>query len=208
MITIKEVGELFVAALEAYEVSLTENEDGRLESLNSEDDVTDHLREKFRTHPHFTILPKGHNRAFGDMDIEIEGQVYPVNVKMVAETSRTYNGGGPKVFNYVLRGKKSSSGWDHMVRDLVENPPTKIDSDYYYLVYYKRSQKKPQFVALTEIAKESIVANPANPIQLKQNLMTVKRNDKEKASFMMGLINEILYKRAKPYLRLEGLPLK
>tara|TARA_R110000824_G_scaffold220251_1_gene407356 strand:+ start:2989 stop:3609 length:621 start_codon:yes stop_codon:yes gene_type:complete len=204
MITIKEVGELFVAALKTYDVTLTEDADGRLESLKSEDDVTDHLREKFRSHPGFTILPKGHNRAFGDMDIEIEGQIYPINVKMVAESTGTYNGGGPKVFNYVLRGKKSSSGWDRMVKELVENPPTKIDGDYYYLVYYKRSQKKPQFVALTEIAKESITANPANPIQLKQNLLTVERNETEKISFMMGLMAEILYKKAKPYLRLEG----
>jgi hypothetical protein len=139
------------------------------------------------------------------MDIEINGRVYPINIKMVAPTTGTYNGGGPKVFNYVLQGKKSSSGWDRMVKELAENPPDKIDSDYYYLVYYKRSQKKPQFVSLTEIAWESIVANPANPIQLKQNLTTVRRSDKEKVSFMMTLMKEILYKKAKPYLRLEGM---
>jgi hypothetical protein len=205
MITIKEVGELFVEELKTYEAILTENEDGRLESLNSEDDVTNHLRKTFGSHSGFTILSKGHNRAFGDMDIEINGRVYPINIKMVAPTTGTYNGGGPKVFNYVLQGKKSSSGWDRMVKELAENPPDKIDSDYYYLVYYKRSQKKPQFVSLTEIAWESIVANPANPIQLKQNLTTVRRSDKEKVSFMMTLMKEILYKKAKPYLRLEGM---
>jgi|TARA_Y100000310_G_scaffold343950_1_gene454111 hypothetical protein len=205
MITIKEVGELFVEELKTYEAILTENEDGRLESLNSEDDVTNHLRKTFGSHSGFTILSKGHNRAFGDMDIEINGRVYPINIKMVAPTTGTYNGGGPKVFNYVLQGKKSSSGWDRMVKELAENPPDKIDSDYYYLVYYKRSQKKPQFVSLTEIAWESIVANPANPIQLKQNLTTVRRSDKEKVSFMMMLMKEILYKKAKPYLRLEGM---
>lgn len=205
MITITEVGELFVATLETYDVILTEDADGRLESLNSEDDVTDHLREQFGSHPDFTILPKGHNRAFGDMDIEINGRVYPINIKMVAPTTGTYNGGGPKVFNYVLLGKKSTSGWDRMVEELAENPPDKIHSDYYYLVYYKRSQKKPQFVSLTEIAGESVVANPSNPIQLKQNLTTVRRSEKEKVSFMMMLMKEILYKKAKPYLRLEGM---
>lgn len=205
MITIEEVGELFVEELGTYEVSLTENEDGRLESLNSEDDVTDHLRKTFANHPDFIILPKGHNRAFGDMDIEIDELVYPINVKMVAPTTGTYNGGGPKVFNYVLQGKKSSSGWDRMVKELAENPPETIHGDYYYLVYYKRSQKKPQFVSLTEIAWESIVSNPSNPIQLKQSLTTVVRSDEERVTFMMKLMKDILYKKAKPYLRLEGI---
>lgn len=203
--TIEEVGELFVDELNTYDVILTENEDGRLESLNSEDDVTDHLRQKFKNHPGFAILPKEDNRAFGDMDVKIGTVIYPINVKMVAETTRTYNGGGPKVFNYVLRGQKSSSGWDRMVEALQKKPPSQIDSDYYYLVYYKRSEKSPQFVALTEIARESIVANPANPIQLRQELKTVTRSDKEKVRFMEDLMREILYKRAKAYLRLEGM---
>ena len=205
MTTIREVGKLLVEELRTYEANLTENEDGRLESLNSEDDITNHLRKTFGNHPDFTILPKGHNRAFGDMDIEIDGCEYPINVKMVAPTTGTYNGGGPKVFNYVLRGKKFSSGWDRMVKELAENLPGKIHSDYYYLVYYKRSQKEPQFVSLTEIAWESIVANPSNPIQLRQNLTTIERSDEEKVVFMMKLMKDILYKKAQPYLRLEGI---
>tara|TARA_Y100001973_G_C5172816_1_gene320097 strand:+ start:52 stop:672 length:621 start_codon:yes stop_codon:yes gene_type:complete len=205
MITIREVGKLLVEELRTYEANLTENEDGRLESLNSEDDITNHLRKTFGNHPDFIILPKGHNRAFGDMDIEIDGCEYPINVKMVAPTTGTYNGGGPKVFNYVLRGKKFSSGWDRMVKELAENLPGKIHSDYYYLVYYKRSQKEPQFVSLTEISWESIVANPSNPIQLRQNLTTIERSDEEKVVFMMKLMKDILYKKAKPYLRLEGI---
>jgi len=205
MTTIREVGKLLVEELRTYEANLTENEDGRLESLNSEDDITNHLRKTFGNHPDFIILPKGHNRAFGDMDIEIDGCEYPINVKMVAPTTGTYNGGGPKVFNYVLRGKKFSSGWDRMVKELAENLPGKIHSDYYYLVYYKRSQKEPQFVSLTEIAWESIVANPSNPIQLRQNLTTIERSDEEKVVFMMKLMKDILYKKAKPYLRLEGI---
>lgn len=205
MITIREVGKLLAEELRTYEANLTENEDGRLESLNSEDDITNHLRKTFGNHPDFIILPKGHNRSFGDMDIEIDGCEYPINVKMVAPTTRTYNGGGPKVFNYVLCGKKFSSGWDRMVKELAENLPGKIHSDYYYLVYYKRSQKEPQFVSLTEIAWESIVANPSNPIQLKQNLTTIERSDAEKVVFMMKLMKDILYKKAKPYLRLEGI---
>ena len=45
---IKELGEKFVTHLHNTEINLTENGDGRLESLNSEDDITDSLRENFK----------------------------------------------------------------------------------------------------------------------------------------------------------------
>ena len=41
---IKEVGKLFVESLNDITIKLEENDDGRLESLNSEDFVTDFLR--------------------------------------------------------------------------------------------------------------------------------------------------------------------
>ena len=39
---IKEVGKLFVESLNDITIKLEENDDGRLESLNSEDNVTDY----------------------------------------------------------------------------------------------------------------------------------------------------------------------
>ena len=64
---IKELGEKFVTHLHNTEINLTENGDGRLESLNSEDDITDSLRENFKD---VNFLEKGHNRSFGDIDVE------------------------------------------------------------------------------------------------------------------------------------------
>tara|TARA_B100000287_G_C20325225_1_gene659476 strand:- start:34 stop:639 length:606 start_codon:yes stop_codon:yes gene_type:complete len=197
---IHQLGEEFCDFLHKQNVTLTENNDGRLESLNSEDAVTDLLRENFTD---VNFLDKGHNRSFGDIDIEIDGKVYPVNVKMVDEKTGTYNGGGPKVFNYVLFGKKDT-GWKRLVNDIKENRPTKIHSEYFYLVYYKRSNKKPQFVSLTDIDNGSIVTNPSNPIQLKQNLTTTDRDEKGKVDFMVGLLTDVLYKRAQPYLELSN----
>ena len=198
---IKELGEKFVTHLHNTEINLTENGDGRLESLNSEDDVTDSLRENFKG---VNFLEKGHNRSFGDIDVEIDGVVYPINIKMVDEKTGTYNGGGPKVFNYVLFGKKDTN-WKRLVKSIKENRPTKVHSEYFYLVYYKRSNKKPQFVSLTDIDRNSIVTNPSNPIQLKQNLNSVDRTESGKVDFMIELFNEVLYKRAEPYMLLQDM---
>lgn len=197
---INELGQKFCDYLHNENISLTENSDGRLESLNSEDDITNRLREQF---PDVKFLPKGHNRSFGDIDVEIDGVVYPINVKMVDEKTGTYNGGGPKVWNYVLFGDRDTN-WKRLVTKIKNEKPTKIHSEYFYLVYYKRSDKKPQFVSLTDIHSDSIVTNPSNPIQLKQSLEVVERTESEKVSFMIGLLKEVLFKRATPYLIMEN----
>ena len=198
---IKELGEKFVTHLHNTEINLTENGDGRLESLNSEDDITDSLRENFKD---VNFLEKGHNRSFGDIDVEIDGVIYSINVKMIDETTGSYNGGGPKVFNYVLFGGKQTT-WKNLVKRVIENKPTTIHSEYFYLVYYKRSDKKPQFISLTDIHRDSIVTNPTNPIQLKQNLKYIERTESEKVDFMIELFNEVLYKRAEPYMLLQDM---
>jgi hypothetical protein len=205
---IKELGEKFATHLHNTEINLTENGDGRLESLNSEDDVTDSLRENFKD---VIFLEKGHNRSFGDIDVEIDEGVFPptgiqtifpINIKMIDETTGSYNGGGPKVFNYVLFGGKQTT-WKDLVKRVKENKPTTIHSEYFYLVYYKRSNKKPQFISLTDIHRDSIVTNPTNPIQLKQNLKYIERTESEKVDFMLELLEEVLYKRAEPYMLLK-----
>lgn len=198
---ISQVGKMFVDALKNHKVELKENDDGRLESLNSEDNVTDYLREKFADK--ITFLPKGHNRDFGDITVVIDGIEYPINVKMVGEGS-SYNAGGPKLFNYVLFNK-STGTWKAIVKNIKDKQPTTIENEYYYLVVYKRTNKTPQFFGLCEVADESIITNPANPIQFKYNLKAKKRTDKEKCSFMLKLLKDVLHKKAEPYMMLQGL---
>lgn len=55
------------------------------------------------------------------------------------------------------------------------------------------------------MADESIITNPANPIQFKYNLKAKKRTDKEKCSFMLKLLKDVLHKKAEPYMMLQGL---
>ena len=197
---IKEVGKLFVESLNDITIKLEENDDGRLESLNSEDFVTDFLREKFADQ--ITFLPKGHNRDFGDVTVVLGEKEYPINVKMVGE-GNSYNAGGPKLFNYTLFNK-TTGHWKPIVKDILDKQPTTIENDYYYLIVYKRTDKTPQFFGLCEVADESIITNPANPIQFKYNLRVKTRSDEEKCSFIIKLFKEVLRKKAEPYLMLEG----
>ena len=206
---IKELGEKFVTHLHNTEINLIENGDGRLESLDSEPSITDTLRENFKD-VHF--LDKDHNRSFGDIDVEDEEEVFPptgiqtifpINVKMINETTGTYNGGGVKVFNYVLFGG-GDTNFPVVAKKIRDNRPTKILNEYFYLVYYKRSNKKPQFVSFTDIDRDSIVTNPSNPLQIKQNLKTVERTESEKVDFMLELFYEICEKKAKAHMILKG----
>lgn len=200
MHSIRDIGKKFSEYLDSVDVNLTEDDDGRLESLNSEDAITDALRENF---PDVNFLEKGHNRSFGDIDIEIDGRIYSINVKIVSEKTGTYNAGGPKVFNYILFGK-TNTGWNSLVKRVLADKPSDIHSEYFYLVYYKRCDKSTQFISLTDVDDKSIVTNPSNPIQLKQNLLITNRTPQEKVDFIVGLLVEVLKKRANPYLLLTG----
>tara|TARA_Y100000310_G_C20622988_1_gene784339 strand:+ start:105 stop:710 length:606 start_codon:yes stop_codon:yes gene_type:complete len=198
---IKEAGQKFVDALVDVDIKLEENEDGRLESQGSENFVTDYLRSKFADQ--ITFLPKGHNRDFGDITIVLGGKEYPINIKMVGQ-GNSYNAGGPKLFNYILFDKTTSQ-WQPIVKNVLKEKPTTIKNDYYYLIIYKRSDKKSQFFGLAEVDNDSVITNPSNPIQFKYNLKTVTRSQKEKANFILKLFKEILQKKAEPYLMLEGI---
>jgi len=91
------------------------------------------------------------------------------------------------------------------VKQLSAARPKRILNEYFYLVMYKRSNRAPVFVSLTDIAPSSIVTNPSNPIQLKRELEITPRSEEEKASFILGLFEDVLRKRAAPYLALKGL---
>tara|TARA_B100000073_G_scaffold267591_1_gene227180 strand:- start:210 stop:854 length:645 start_codon:yes stop_codon:yes gene_type:complete len=199
--TMMQIGNNFANHLDKSTITLSENSDGRIVSLNSEDTLTNALREEFSHEVAF--LPKGDNRSFGDIDVLLDRMVESMNVKMVDPATDRYNAGGPKVFNYVLYGGGNTT-WNGLVKKVKENPPEKIQKEYYYLIYYKNSRKKSQFVSLTDICRDSITTNPSNPLQIKQQLRTVGRTEEEKLQFVLELMEEVLYKRAKPYFDLKS----
>mgnify|MGYP003112929983 CR=1 FL=1 len=203
---IQKIGQAFASFLDDHreEIHLKSNADGRLESLESEDSIRDLLIKNFSDKINF--LEKDHNRSFGDMDIELDGVVYPINIKMVDPIkSGTYNGGGVKVINHMLFGLKDSN-FSRVAKRIKSQSASMVSlkDDYYYLVFFKRSEMTTKFAALSELSPSSVVTNPSNPIQLKTNLETVARTESEKVEFIIGLFREVCLKKAQAYLILEG----
>jgi len=210
LLKVRKTGKDFCSFLDSQTIILNSNPDGRLESLNSEDSVTNALREGFPTVP---FLPKEENRSFGDIDIKYDESVFPptgqqlhfpINVKMVNETTSTYNAGGVKLFHYLLYGG-GEIGFTALARKILKTPPTELAREYSYLTYYKKSMKKSDFFFLSDVSRDSITTNPSNPLQLRQNIVLVDRTPEEKLRFVLDLFEEVCYKRALPYLKLAGL---
>lgn len=196
-----DIGYTLCEAIDSTKIKLSGEDDGRTESMNSEHEITNCIRDKCSQ---FEFLPKGHNRAFGDITALIDDIEYPINVKMIdCSKSGQYNGGGPSVFNYVLFGKKNTH-WDALQKRIKENKPLICKKKYYYLIYFKNSDKKSIFCSLGDIARESIQINPSNPIQLRKDIKLVKRTPEEEAKFIIELFEEVLFKRAEPYLKYTG----
>jgi hypothetical protein len=203
---IRKIGQAFASFLDSHrdKIKLTGNEDGRLESLDSEDSVRQLLIDNFSDKVNF--LEKDHNRSFGDIDIVLDGVIYPINIKMVDPAkSSTYNGGGVKVINHALFGLKDSN-FSRVAKRIRAQSASMVSlkDDYYYLVFFKRSQMSTKFAALSELSPSSVVTNPSNPIQLKTNIETVERTDPEKIDFIISLFREVCFKKAQAYLILEG----
>ena len=201
---IQQLGNLICKFLDSIKIPLTGEEDGRLESLNSENEITNRIRLQF---PDVQFLEKGCNREFGDITAVINGQEFPINVKMVnPEKSGTFNGGGPKTFNYVLFGETKQIFWNKLAKKIVENQNERQYTihPYYYLIYYKNSTKKTMFCSLTDVSHESIVTNPSNPLQLKKEIKPVERTEEEKIQFITSLFKECARKRAEAYLILTN----
>jgi len=198
---LKILGQAICNYLDSTKIPLTGDEDGRLESLRCEEEVTNRLRQHFSR---ISFLEKECNRAFGDITPVIDGVEYPINVKMVNPAkSETFNGGGVSHMNYVLFGEGQTT-WDRLAKKIMEKKPTKCAKQYYYLIYYKDSSMKTVFCSLANLTENSVVTNPSNPIQLKKNIETVQRNDEEQAKFIIGLFESCAYKRAQAYLILFG----
>jgi hypothetical protein len=203
--TIELVGKDFSDFLINQKISLTEHSDGRIQSLMSEENLTELLREQFKDDERFRFLPKDDNRAFGDIDIEIDGAIHHINVKMVdPEKSSTYNAGGVQLFGHLLFNYKNYK-WEKLCKEVKSNEKKELKGEYYYLIYYKNSMKPPVFVKFSEISRNSITTNPSNPLQLKsKGLKTKKRNTAQSYEFVVGLLEDFMEKRAKPYLILKG----
>lgn len=197
---IQELGNSFCQYLDSQTISLSGEDDGRLESLRSEKEITNQLLEKF---PEHFPCKKTHNRSFGDIVLHYKNEEYPINVKMVNDSrSGTFNAGGPSLIHWILFGGGQIS-WNALAKKIKNRKPLSCKKKYYYLIYFKNSSRKSVFINLTNICSTCIVTNPSNPLQLCRKICPssyVERTDSEKVDFVVSLFISIIKKRAEAYL--------
>jgi len=194
---INNIGETLCNEIDKTKINLSGNQDGRIESLLCESEITNCIRKKCTQ---YNFLDKGCNRSFGDITLVLNNIAYPINIKMVdPKKTPVFNGGGPKTFNYVLFGSEKKISWDNLAKKIITKKPLRCVKEYYYLIYYKNSPLKSVFCSLGNIHPDSITANPSNPIQLKKKIKTIQRTPEEQAKFIINLFTECARKRAEAY---------
>jgi len=198
--SIKTIGQKLCSFIDKQSIHLSGDQDGRVESLKSEANITSPLKKEFGDE---VVLHPGNNRSFGDFSIKLgDGTEYPVNIKMTLDNKHAYNAASVAQMSHCLYGKNTGSY--NALAKKVRNDKGGAIYEYFYMVYYKNSTKATQFFTLTEVVDECCVINPSNGIQLKPDMRLVTRTDNEKRMFIISLFKTLIKKRAMAWLIMEA----
>lgn len=180
------------------DIRITESldSDGRLESIDHEDVIVDHIFERFDE-----VIRKTGNRGFGDFYIDgrsfdITQDKVPVNVKVT--TGSGDNAFSTRHINYVLfDGGRASK--INLAKKIKNGEFCSSASDYYYLVYIKN--KDLCFAgSLLTVNEESVYMNPSNMGQITWNSYNpAERTKLNGQKYVAELYKEWAKKVAKPY---------
>ena len=196
-------GKLITNYLDSVDIEMTDHEDGRIQSLHSEANVYNLVKDGLNEIP---FVDKAGNRDFGDFSINVDGKDIPVNIKIVdPNKSDTFNAGGVSLFSYMFFGK-NINGFKALATALKSHydseQPKVLAEEYYYLFVFKDGSPNI-FTALTDLASEALIANPSNPLQVKTNcIKRTKRSDEETWNLLYNLFREVCRKRAEPFMNL------
>ena len=199
----KDYGKQITEYLDNASIKMTDHEDGRIQSLHSEANVYNLIKDGLDEIP---FVDKTGNRDFGDFAINVDGKDIPVNIKIVdPNKSGTFNAGGVSLFSYMFFGKNINS-FERLATALKshydESKPKVLAEEYYYLFVFKDGSPSI-FTALTDLASETLIANPSNPLQVKTNsIRHVERSEENKWNLIYNLFRDVCEKRAKAFFNL------
>ena len=178
-----------------------DSSDGRINSLLSENNVTDKIIEEF------DFCRDDDNNRGKDFELWLNSlQKYmEVNLKIVESTTLATNISGAEKFimNMLWNPNAGSAQTKSIVKKIIEKEEyTEEYTDYILLVYYKDTGNC-KWGSVSQINKNAIICNPANGFQLKLNDFYMEdRYLKEGRDFLLEKYINLLKKRAKPYLDL------
>jgi hypothetical protein len=196
---IKEIGAKLCEFVDKQDIHLSGDQDGRIESLHSEESITSSLKKNF---PNEVILHPDDNRSFGDFTIKLaDGTEHPVNIKMIKHTS-TYNSANVKHLSYCLYGANTPS-YNSFATKIRQDEGGPVN-EYWYMIFYKGSSRSTAFFCLSEVATECAILNPSNGVQFKPIMRLVERTPDKKRQFIIDLFKKLAKKRAMAWLILEA----
>jgi hypothetical protein len=118
--------------------------DGRLDSAESEPIIIEHLKTLFSENNDIEIIDAPRPRHWYDILIKIEGKSYPVNIKITSGGTADNVSSKEGLF-YALTGMwpekvRGLTRWTSYNTLLTENLDFSLDSDYYFIIYFKEDE--------------------------------------------------------------------
>ena len=165
--------------------------DGRLDSAESEGVVIEHLKDLFRDNNNIEIFDAPKPRYWYDILIKANGKSYPINVKITSGNSADNVSSKEGLF-YALTGMwpenvRGLTQWKTYNSLLTENLNNSLDSDYYFIIYFKEEE----MFLVTSLKKiEELTPNGNNlPFQCNwsKNYEFTKRTVEEQSKYLMNI---------------------
>lgn len=164
--------------------------DGRIDSAESEPVIIEHLKALFND-TSVEIIETPGKRWWYDILIKYNDEIFPVNIKITSGNSNDNISSKLGMF-YALTGiwPEDISGlvrWENYNKLLTENFNPDINTDYYFIVYFK-NEESFLFTSLKRL--NMVVANGNNlPFQCKwsDNCEVTSRNRNEQSYYLMDI---------------------
>lgn len=176
----------------------TSTDDGRIQSAESEHLICDLLCNTFQDNENVKVVKAPKPRFWYDIALKINDNFYPINIKITQ--GQTDNISSKKGMFYALTGldPETISGlsqWKKYNTVLSENFDANIDTDYYFLVYFKNTQKF-LFTSLKRL--DTLVPNGNNlPFQCcwNKNIEPTQRTREEQSCYIRNTFIESFKKK-------------
>ena len=171
----------------------TASPDGRVNSLTDENEIAAYVKDLFGDK--CTIAPP---RFWYDVALTIDGKFYPINIKSVTGTTSDNISSKEGMF-YAITGLdpqiEKITQFKSFEEKLLTNINYDSDSDYYFIIFFKRT-KKIFFTSLKRVC--TLTPNGNNlPFQCKwnDNKIYTTRNNKEQIDYLIKVYFEGVMKK-------------
>ncbi len=195
MKNIKEVV-AYLNTFNNYQIS-TASDDGRVNSLTSEDSLVKTITNNLSTITNIDIISKTSNRDENDFNIVIKDDLGNIifsegtDIKIVDPQNFTNTVSFVKLSKMI---NLSGNSYETVIKNYNSSTDIKLISDYSILFFDKTNNKFIQ-VYLSEMSKNDVTTNPSNCIQTKIPTSIILRTEEEKFNFIHSLWKSYIYKR-------------